>query len=148
LESNRVDCSTPICWSCSSNGGTCATLNELGDNLEPPPTWKFFHCKKIIHTLTQVFGSIAKSLYIQFRSKIILLIRIIHTWSNRISLILPRIYTFKKLTSVPQIHTCNPILVQVEDVKTIGQNVFVFDSIEQALNICHVCAYTYYYHYL
>jgi len=27
--------------------------------------------------------------------------------------------------------------------KTIGQNVFVFDSIEQALNIFHVCAYIY-----
>jgi hypothetical protein len=35
----------------------------------------------------------------------------------------------KKTTSVPQIHTCKPILVQVEDDKTIGQNVFVFDII-------------------
>jgi hypothetical protein len=31
----------------------------------------------------------------------------------------------------------------MEDVKTIGQNVFVFDNIEQALSICHVCAYLY-----
>jgi len=45
-ESNGVDCSTPICWSCSSNGGTCATLNELGDNSKPPPTWKFCTAKK------------------------------------------------------------------------------------------------------
>jgi hypothetical protein len=59
------------------------------------------------------------------------------------SLIFPKIYICKKLTSVLQIHTCKPILVQMEDVKTIGQNVFVFDSIEQALNICHVYAYTY-----
>jgi hypothetical protein len=31
----------------------------------------------------------------------------------------------------------------MEDAKTIGQNVFVFDNIEQALNICHVYAYIY-----
>jgi hypothetical protein len=31
----------------------------------------------------------------------------------------------------------------MEDVKTIGQNVFIFDNIEQALSICHVCAYLY-----
>ncbi len=69
--------------------------------------------KKIVH-ITQVFGSIAKSLYIQFRLKIILLIKIICTWSNRISLIPPTIYTCKKLTSVLQMHTCKPIIVQVE----------------------------------
>jgi hypothetical protein len=28
-------------------------------------------------------------------------------------------------------------------LKTIGQNVFVFDDIEQALSIYHVCAYIY-----
>jgi hypothetical protein len=61
------------------------------------------------------------------------------------------IYTCKKPTSVPQIHTCKLILVQMEDGKTIGQNAFVFDNIEQALSICHVCAYIYIYiycHYL
>ncbi len=100
-----------------------------------------FALQKKVHTLTQVFGSIAKSLYIQFRSKIILLIKTIRTWSNRISHIPPRIYPCKKLTSVPQSHACKPILVQVEDVKIIGQKVFVFDSIEQALSVCHVCAY-------
>jgi hypothetical protein len=31
----------------------------------------------------------------------------------------------------------------MEDAKTIGQNVFVFDNIEQALCICHVRAYLY-----
>jgi len=31
----------------------------------------------------------------------------------------------------------------MEDAKTIGQNVFVFDNIEQALSICHVCANLY-----
>jgi hypothetical protein len=31
----------------------------------------------------------------------------------------------------------------MEDVKIIGQNVFVFDNIKQALSICHVFAYIY-----
>ncbi len=68
-----------------------------------------------------MFGTIAKSLYMQFKSKITLLI----------------------ITIVLEIHTCKPILVQMEDAKTIGQNVFVFDNIEQALCICHVRAYLY-----
>ncbi len=41
LESNGVDCSTPICWPCSYNGGTCATLDELGDNFQPPQHGNF-----------------------------------------------------------------------------------------------------------
>jgi hypothetical protein len=90
-----------------------------------------------------VFGSIAKSLYIQFKSKITLLIITIRTWSNRISLIPLGNYTCKKPISVAQIHTCKPIFVQMEDAKTIGQNVFVFNNIEQTLSICHVCAYIY-----